>query len=186
VKWLISSRPEVELSNSKITGLLTLDAQSLKNPVNTYINHKLNVLRSRRGYNNQVIIQIGTEVRQRATNIFLWVALAFKQLEKVSGWDAVEEIKTFPEGLSKLYDVTVTRVKQRSDWRYCKTVLATTSLAHRPLSLSELSVLAGLPSNVPARDIVEECGSFYTIENNTVSLIHQSAKDYLGTNYTGI
>jgi hypothetical protein len=34
------------------------------------------------------------------------------------------------------------------------------------------------------RTIVEDCGSFLTIKEETVYLIHQSAKDYLDENYT--
>ena len=66
----------------------------------------------------------------------------------------------------------------------CKNVLAATFLAHRPLSLSELVVVAGLPAKINPRTIVDRCGSFLTIKDETVYLIHQSAKDYLGDNYT--
>lgn len=183
VKWLISSRPEAELNSSNVTFSLALDSQNLQGPVNSYIDHKLLALRNKRGYTDDVIEQIGTQVRQRAMNIFLWVALAFKQLAGVNGWSAVEKIKTMPKGLSELYDAIMAKVKELDDWPYCKLVLATTSLAYRPLSLSELSVLSGLPIHVPVRDIVEECGSFYTIKDDIVSLIHQSAKDYLGRHY---
>ena len=66
----------------------------------------------------------------------------------------------------------------------CKNVLAATFLVHRPLSLSELVVVAGLPAKIYPQTIVDRCGSFLTIKDETVYLIHQSAKDYLGDNYT--
>ena len=66
----------------------------------------------------------------------------------------------------------------------CKNVLAATFLVHRPLSLSELVVVAGLPAKINPRTIVDRCGSFLTIKDETIYLIHQSAKDYLGDNYT--
>ncbi|KAF7119223.1 hypothetical protein CNMCM5793_008968 [Aspergillus hiratsukae] len=51
-------------------------------------------------------------------------------------------------------------------------------------SLPELAVLAGLQPKINPRTIVEKCGSFLTTSGKTVSLIHQSAKEYLEANYT--
>jgi hypothetical protein len=55
-------------------------------------------------------------------------------------------------------------------------------LAIRPLALSEIAILAGLPSEA-AGLIVEQCGSFLTVRSDTVYLIYQSAQDYLSENY---
>jgi hypothetical protein len=65
-----------------------------------------------------------------------------------------------------------------------KNVLAATFLTYRPPSLSELAVVVGLLAKIDPWTIVDRCGSFLTIKDKTVSLIHQSAKDYLGENYT--
>ena len=85
---------------------------------------------------------------------------------------------------SELYNHMMTRIKREKgkDLQHCKDVLVATSLAYRPLSLSELAVLAGLSPTI-TQTIVEKCGSFLTIKDNTVYLIHQSAKDYLDANY---
>ncbi|KAK5989962.1 Vegetative incompatibility protein HET-E-1 [Cladobotryum mycophilum] len=164
VRWLVASRLEVELNNSlssEIAGsLLELDAQSLEGPVNTYIDYKLSILRKRRGFTDDIVNQVSCEIRQRAANTFLWVALVFKKLEKINAWDAIKTIEKIPLD-----------------------VLVATSLAYRPLSLPELSVLAGLSTDVDVKIIVEECGSFLTISGETVYLIHQSAKDYLSANH---
>jgi hypothetical protein len=69
------------------------------------------------------------------------------------------------------------------DPEYCKNVLVATSLAFRPLSLSELIVVAGLPPQFKPQNIVDKCGSFLITNEKTVYLIHQSAKDYLEKNY---
>jgi hypothetical protein len=71
----------------------------------------------------------------------------------------------------------------RRDPQYCKDALVATILAYCQLTLSELAVLANLPTNMDPRIIVKKCGSFLTTKENTVSLIHQSAKDYLKENY---
>jgi hypothetical protein len=69
------------------------------------------------------------------------------------------------------------------DQQRCKNVLVALSLAYRPLSLSELAVLASLEPKIKPERIVEKCRSFLTTGENTVNLIHQSAKDYLEVNF---
>ncbi|KAK4095976.1 hypothetical protein N658DRAFT_66266, partial [Parathielavia hyrcaniae] len=194
VKWLLSSRPEVDLlAELKYPGtnftdasnsLVELDTQRLAEPVNAYIDHKLIALRCRKGYNDSVLAEVSREVRQRAENTFLWVALAFKVLDTVHGRYAVKRITEMPPGLSELYDHMMTRIEagQMIEPQDCKTVLVVTSLTFRPLAIAELSVLADLPSDV-AETAIEMCGSFLTITEGTVNLIHQSAKDYLEKNY---
>ena len=186
VKWLVSSRPTVELKNQDTAGsLLELDAQRLKDPVDAYIKHKLSTLKTKEGYDDSVLAKVSDEVHQGAKNTFLWVALVFKELDSVEGWYATDIIKAIPPGLSELYDYIMARIEKgvMRDPQYCKDVLVTTVLAYRPLSLSELTILAGLPSNINPRTIVKKCGSFLTTRENTVNLIHQSAKDYLEKNY---
>jgi hypothetical protein len=195
VKWMISSRPEVDLltalkdrgtnSLDASNSLVELDTQRLAAPVNAYIDHKLIILKRRKGYNDDVLAEVLHEVRDRAENTFLWVALVFKVLEKVHGGYAVKRIREMPPGLSKLYDHMMTRIEEGQviEPQDCKTVLVVTSLAFRPLSISELSVLADLSLEI-AETAIEMCGSFLTTVKGTVNLIHQSAKDYLGDNYT--
>jgi len=55
---------------------------------------------------------------------------------------------------------------------------------YRLLSLSELVIAVGLPAKVNPRTIVDRYGSFLITKDETVYHIHQSAKDYLGDNYT--
>jgi hypothetical protein len=103
-------------------------------------------------------------------------------LTLVNGLHALKIIKDIPSGLSQLYDRIMARIgKGVRDLQFCKDVLVATVLARRPLSLSELAVLAGLPPNIH-RTIVKKCGSFLTTKEEMVYLIHQSAKDYLEAN----
>ncbi|KAK4232915.1 hypothetical protein C8A03DRAFT_39421, partial [Achaetomium macrosporum] len=194
VKWLLSSRPEVDLltelsdldTNSPDASktLIELDPQRLADPVNGYIDHKFTILRRRKGYNDSVLAEVSREVRQRAENTFLWVALAFRVLETIHGGYAVKRITEMPPGLSELYNHMMNRIEagQMIEPQDCKTVLVVTSLAFRPLSIPELSVLSDLPLDV-AETAIEMCGSFLTIAKGIVNLIHQSAKDYLEKNY---
>ncbi|KAL5344303.1 hypothetical protein ACLOAV_010732 [Pseudogymnoascus australis] len=184
VRWLVSSRPEVDvlskLKNRNISRIVDLDAQGLDGPVNAYISHKLSTLKGRKGYSDVILTEVSDKVRQRAENIFLWVALVFKKLEKVHGVRAVDIVKDMPPGLSKLYDHMMTRIEkvEMINPQDCKKVLVAISLAYRPLTLSELAELTRLPSEM-TQTVVEECGSYLIIRKETVSPIHKSAKDYL-------
>jgi hypothetical protein len=195
VKWLVSSRPEVNVlarlkdldaKNLDTAGnLMELDAQSLEGPVNIYIDYKLSILRKKVDYDENTLAKVSNLVRQQAKNTFLWVALVFKELDSVEGWDAVGIIEKIPSDLSKLYDHMMTRIEHGNEQnrQRCKNVLAATFLAYRPLSLTELTVLAGLSPEM-TQTVVGKCGSFLTITGETVSLIHKSANDYLDANYT--
>ena len=192
VKWLVSSRPSVELKTPNATvSLVELDDEKLDLPVNAYINYKLSTLESREGYDDRILVEVAHEIRQRTNHTFLWVALVFKeldagadQLEPVHGIYALEIIKEMPSGLSELYKHMMSKIEnqQRRDPQYCKEVLGAVVLAYRPVTLSELTVLADLPSGI-AQSIVRKCGSFLTTKRETVYLIHQSAKDYLDQIY---
>ncbi|KAI0124172.1 hypothetical protein BJ170DRAFT_673988 [Xylariales sp. AK1849] len=186
VRWLVSSRPILELRNQHTIGkLLELDAQSLERPVNAYIDYKLSTLNGREGYDQNVLESVAITVRERARNTFLWVALVFKELESVEGWYAEDTIKEMPAGLLNLYGHMLTKIEkgQRKDPEYCKRALIVASLAFRPLSLDELAVVSELPPAFDPRNIVDKCGSFLNIVGNTVYLIHQSAKNYLDEQY---
>lgn len=197
VKWLLSSRPEIDVLSKlqNLTGdardisenLVELDAQRLAGPVDAYIDHKLTLLRGKRGYDASILAEISNEVRQRAMNTFLWVSLAFEHIEKVIGEYAIQYLKAMPPGLLKLYDHMMTRIEnvEETNPEDCNKVLVCAVLAFRPITLSELAALSGMSHNMTMAAI-ELCGSFLATREDTVYLIHQSAKDYLSNNFNRI
>ena len=156
--------------------------------MSAYIEHKLSFLKERDGYDEDILAIISTVIYERAKNTFLQVALVFRRLQSIKGQYAVDVINEFPPGLSELYGYLMTRIEngQISDLEYCKSVLVATSLAYRLLSLSELAIVAALLSKIKPQNInfIDKCGLFLTLSRETVSLIHQSAKDYLEKEYT--
>lgn len=190
VRWLVSSRPEVDIvsacKNQNICRIIDLNTYDMEVPVKKYIEHKISLLNGN-GYTAEILAKVSDEICQRAENTFLWVALVFKTLSSKRGWDALKTIENIPPGLSKLYDHMMTRIEDQDedDQLRCKNVLVACTLAYRPLSLLELEILAELPSGSP-QDIVEKCGSFLTINEATVSPIHQSAQDYLRSDLSGL
>jgi hypothetical protein len=199
VKWILSSRPNTdvharlrELGHHNLEAaatVLDLNTQKLEGPVNLYIEHKLSSLKGRPGYNDEVLSTIYNEVRGRKEKTFLWVALVFEVLDERDedltlplGSDALEIIKEIPQGLTELYNHMMIRIerKKRKAPELCKSILAVVALARRPLSFTELSILAGLQSKgLEPQAIVMKCGSFLITETDMVYLVHQSAKEYL-------
>lgn len=70
----------------------------------------------------------------------------------------------------------------KRDAGFCRLVLAATTLAYRPLHLLELGALSDLPEQISSKTqslkkkMVELCGSFLTIQDGYIYIIHQSAK----------
>lgn len=192
VNWLVSSRPSVPLGNCiAANSLVELDSQRLEAPVHAYINHQLAQLQDADGYTDAIINDISYEVTSRAKNTYLWVWFVFQQLNKprakgklLNGMYALRTVRTFPPGLSALYNHIMESIEQgdEDDPAYCKAALRAVYHAYRLLSLSELATFVNLPEDQVVR-IVGECGSFLTLTSTTVSLIHQSANDYLRENY---
>ncbi|KAJ6186531.1 hypothetical protein N7519_007832 [Penicillium mononematosum] len=188
VKWLLSSRPEVDVykklkAKPALGAIVELDVQSRPEPVDVYIEHKLSDLERYYEYPRDVLDEMSQEIRPRAQNTFLWVSLVFKDImeNNVAEYDAVDCIKANPSSLTSLYERLMTRIENlpSRDPGFCRSVLAAACFSYRPLSYAELHVASGLPANVRPALIVPKCGSFLTMQDNCVYMIHASAREHL-------
>jgi flagellin-specific chaperone FliS len=100
--------------------------------------------------------------------------------------DPLEVVEEVPTDLHQLYDRMVNQIQQRPkrNSEVCRLMLSIATVAYRPLHLAEIGSLCGLSGQISAltknvRNIVVMCGSFLTVRDDQVYLIHQSAKDYL-------
>ncbi|KAK2593122.1 hypothetical protein QQS21_009171 [Conoideocrella luteorostrata] len=188
VRWLVSSRPGLDLMEPGVNeALVELDAQRLEGPVHAYITYKLSELREIPGYHEEaLLVELSNEICERASNTFLWAAIAIKELQGVESKDAVATIKKLPPGLPSLYGYMMAKIEEQRGLTQtrCKNVLAAVYLAYRPLALRELSVVAGLGSPIKPLNIVKSCGSLLAMTGRVVSLVHQSARDYLREYYS--
>ena len=194
VKWVVSSRniPKIkerlELAGQKVGLSLELNPESISAAVNIYIDHKLSQLKSLRN-DKTLQDQIRSQVRKKANGTFLWVAFVFQELEQEQSWDVLNILQEMPTDLASLYCRMLAQIQQlgRKNPELCRLVIATATLAYRPLHLLELGALSSLPEEISSkiqslRKIVEMCGSFLTIRDDYVYIIHQSVKDYLTKN----
>jgi hypothetical protein len=189
-KILVSSRdwPPIQRKLRDIPSRLQINleenSRQVSNAVDVYINH----VTSKLDFQGELYLQerICKEMKQKANGTFLWVALIARELEKVDSWDMMEVIREAPRGLNALYHRMMGHIQdlRRDNTRYCYKLLATVVTAYRPLHLQELQVLVDLPSNIVGKQssvaqIAAKCGSFLTIHNDVVSIIHQSATEFL-------
>jgi hypothetical protein len=76
------------------------------------------------------------------------------------------------------------QVRRSEDAELCKQILAIMSTVFRPITLSELTSLVEVPEDEyddheSLSEMIAVCGSFLTLRENTVTFVHQSAKDFL-------
>jgi hypothetical protein len=192
VKWLVSSRNEGHIeqglksvgNEAKLSLELKQNAEQVARAVDLYIDHKLSCLESLE--EDGLREQVRDELRRKANGTFLWVALVIQELENAESWDALTVVEEAPVGLHQLYDRMLEQINQllRRYPEICRSLLCTAAIAYRPLYLAEIYSLCRLPGRAAVleettKKIIAMCGSFLTIRDQQVYLIHQSAKDYL-------
>lgn len=192
VKWLVSSRNENHIEEklksigdeAKLSLELKQNAEQVARSVDAYIDHKLSCLESLREADLRK--QVRDELHRKANGTFLWVALVMQELEKPESWDPLAVVEEAPAGLRQLYDRMMEQIQRLSakNVDICQSLLCITAVAYRPLYLAEMGSLcrsAGRATIVAetVRKIAAMCGSFLTVRDEQVYLVHQSAKDYL-------
>lgn len=122
---------------------------------------------------------------QRARGTFLWVGFAMEELlEKETLLQIKTSLAALPRGLSGIY----TRMLLQMDFDFRPTALLLlrwVTMAITPLTLPELAAATNVRSlddmdvEQIIHDQVKMCKPFLELRNGRVSLVHQSAKDYL-------
>jgi WD40 repeat protein len=195
VKWLYSSRdwPTIEEPLSRAQQMLhlqlELNAGTIANGVRMFSEQKVHQLATEKGYSESLKNEVLQYFRDNAGDTFLWVALVCRSLHNIPRWHVRQRLHEFPPGLDALYARMMIQIEESEGNEYCKAVLATVALALRPLTLSELGFIADLAEEIicsveDIADIVRRSGCFLTMrgdaqEDQVVSFVHQSAKDYI-------
>ncbi|KAE8389620.1 hypothetical protein BDV23DRAFT_184222, partial [Aspergillus alliaceus] len=191
VKWIVSSRnidhigqildPDHEANKLS----LELNADHISLAIETYINDKVSHLRILK-HNQRLQEQVRDQLCQKSDGTFLWVALVIEELRKCRfERDVFDTLKTVPRGLPRLYKQMMQQIQRLEDQHrnVCLTVLSIVILAYRPLHLLEMCHVTDMHPVSDLESAVGMCGSFLTIRDKYVYLIHLSAKDYLDNIY---
>ncbi|KAI6774889.1 hypothetical protein HG530_001647 [Fusarium avenaceum] len=191
-RWIISSRNwqtiEGQLDSVAADARLQLElnTSAIAEAVHYFINHKVKELARGKRLTDDVRAKLNDYLVANADDTFLWVALVCEELSKlnVAARHILQVARSFPSGLTKLYERMMEIMKQSRDKKLCRAVLALSAAAIRPLMISEIAMLDGRLEDVSddleaITDIVRSCGSFLTIRDDAVHIVHQSARDYL-------
>jgi hypothetical protein len=190
VKWIVSSRnwpdieEELERAEHKTRLSLELNAESVAAAVETFIQQKVHQLAQEKRYTPGVEDAALHHLTSNANDTFLWVALVCQDLKTTPKWNVVKKLNQFPPGLDSLYKRMLQQICESDNARICLQVLAVTAVLYRPVTVAELVVLtkqlADFTDDLESvREIVSLCGSFLTLQDDTVYFVHQSAKHFL-------
>ncbi|CAG7956576.1 unnamed protein product [Penicillium salamii] len=190
IKWVVSSRNEREITelfdHAAQVALISLEMSEafVSEAINAFIEHKVADLAQKKRYKLEVRRKVHRHLVLNTRGTFLWVSLVLKNLARTQSRHVNEKLKTFPPGLDALYHRMMDQVRKSDDADFCKQILGTILTVYRPVTLSELgSLLAGRMDGLDdidtISDVIESCGSFLTVREDTVTLVHQSAKDFL-------
>jgi hypothetical protein len=195
IKWLFSSRdwPVIEEPMARAKHLLSLrlelNRETVADGVRNYSEQKVQELALKRGYPQTLQQDVLQYFEDNAGDTFLWVALVCKSLDVVIPRHVRRKLNDFPSGLDGLYARMMDQIENSSDRDDCQAVLATVTLACRPLTIRELRSVVSLSEDTPddvetLEDIVRCSGCFLTVRNDSheekvVHFVHQSARDYI-------
>ena len=196
VKWLVSSRHrdaiEERLRSDKGRMKLSLELNAhshVANAVTSYINHKVEELARLKQYKRELQDDVRCYIQTKAGGTFLWVSLVCRQLAETSLRKTLSVLQTFPPGLRPFYQRMMEQMedmRDKEDLEICKQILAAVVLTYRPTHLKELHSVVCLPEDLlddmaSLEELVGLCGSFLTIREGFIYVVHQSVKDYLNT-----
>lgn len=193
MKWLITSRNERQIqerldeNDLVLHTSLELHSRHVSDAVRNFIDFKILKIQKLRKYDDKLRGIIEAYLHANANGTFLWVALVCQKLEKTPVRSMLSVLKELPPGLEPFYERMLGQIwhmEDRDNVDYCRRILCAATLAYRPLHLNEFVFAAELPDEfsdhlMDIHELVALCGSFLTVRDNVVYLVHQSAKDYL-------
>ncbi|PHH50467.1 Vegetative incompatibility protein HET-E-1 [Ceratocystis fimbriata CBS 114723] len=188
-KWIVSSRNWLDIEDvlddaeQKVKIHLEINQDSVSAAVDSFIELKVDQLTRTKKCDDKKKAAILEYLKANSNGTFLWVALVCHELSssKVRKRHILDTMKSFPPGLDALYQRMLMNISEFKDAQLCRDIVAYVLIVYRPITLDELRVLVkGLENKetMEVEEIITSCGSFLTLQNNVLSFVHQSAKDY--------
>jgi hypothetical protein len=164
---------------------LELNAASVSAAVSVFIEQKVSQLAEQKRYDKQTRDAVLKRLTLNANDTFLWVALVCQDLQATARRNVLKKLDLFPPGLDALYQRMMQQISQSDDAELCQQLLALVTLVYRPITLLELVALAEQLEDIgdesELQEIIGLCGSFLTLQGETIYFVHQSAQDFLLT-----
>ncbi|KAL7939062.1 hypothetical protein V8C35DRAFT_276271 [Trichoderma chlorosporum] len=152
--------------------------------IRQFISSSVQRLERIQGFNN-IRKDVETTLLDRAQGTFLWVGFVVEELSrKKTCIEIMETLHEMPRGLHAIYRRMLEQI-DTSRRNVIFAILRWVTIAFRPLTVSELMAATHIPTTTRVRkelailDYIALCGHILTIQDQKVSLVHQSARDYL-------
>jgi len=185
LRLTIVSRDIVSLKRCTQVKLNPDNTDHVRNDIRAFVSSKVQELALRLTLGPQFRKQVEDVLLERAAGTFLWVGFAMIKLFRKKTWTEVEEaLQDLPKGLFAIYSRMLLQIPP-SQRHVCSLILRWVTIAVRPLSVQELAAAVGcratglLSVEQVVRDKIRVCEPFITEQQQEISLVHQSARDYL-------
>ncbi|RTE70300.1 hypothetical protein BHE90_015307 [Fusarium euwallaceae] len=188
VKWIVSSRNALKIGeqlklvrDEKVVVSLEMNHAAIAASVSTYISARVEELSFLKDYDEATKDAVRKYLTDNANDTFLWVSLVCKQLQDIN-IAVIDKLTDFPPGLDDFYQRMFNEMLESEDGDLCQSILKLMLTTYRPLALIELASLVTELWNTSTQEQVRAvrcCGSFLSLRENTISFIHQSAKDFV-------
>jgi hypothetical protein len=154
--------------------------------IGLFVSARVRELSRIEGFNEDFRASVQAALLRRAEGTFLWVGYAMHELSQKQTcteiWEALEDL---PSGLPAIYSRMLLRIPAERR-EVSQAILRWVTMAARPLQLQELAAatdvrpsFSRLTIDQASRDAVTLCGPLLKVQEQEVSLVHHSARDYL-------
>jgi WD40 repeat protein len=188
IKVLLLSRPTKDLSNLATCrgDLVTYEVISVTDTIDDIRSYAQAVVHEALPNDGKVQENIIDQVLEKAEGSFLWTKLALNTLR--DNWHTQDDIQRalndVPNDMRSLYKRMVQLIDSQAPRlrQMAVRILTWATCSFRPLKISELEIALSpeFEGFVSLGDtIIQICGHFIRMDNNTISLIHATARQFL-------
>ncbi|KAL6816354.1 ankyrin repeat-containing domain protein [Trichoderma camerunense] len=149
-----------------------------------YISTRVAELSESKQYTTELANHVKECLMEKSAGTYLWVSFTVKDLQTMEISEVEESLNQLPQGLDALYERIFQQVES-TQRGLTLDILRWCTFTVRPLSLNELATAleikpTGLLDSVTIlRGKLAYCGHFLSITNDTVTLVHHSAYNFL-------
>ncbi|EHK26937.1 uncharacterized protein TRIVIDRAFT_132867, partial [Trichoderma virens Gv29-8] len=189
----IAQNLKLAIVSRKINGLqgfrqIRLDPDNnncINEDIKQFISASVQELSRLPGFNDGFRKNIEKTLLSRSEGTFLWIGFVMCELLRcITCTEVTGVLNVLPSGLPAMYGRMLKQIKS-SQRRLLSSILICVTMALRPMKLEELKTAVSLlsdtsiSSNHVMRDHIISCGPILQTYDGQVSLVHQSARDYL-------
>jgi hypothetical protein len=184
--FVVLSRYLLELKDTHQVNLNSDYTEQVRSDVKVFVEVRTEELFQRITFSESHRNELQERLFEGAQSSFLWVRFAMIDLLRQKNEHGVmRALGRLPAGLFPLYDRMLWDIEPDArELSLC--ILRYVALARRPLTLKELAIViscrlaqSGPPlTGQNIRDLTESCGPLFRINEEIVTLVHESVRDY--------